>query len=399
MVVCVLIPRFSLLAAAEGRREALRRPAAVAPQPDAPQAIGEVSGPAEAFGVQRGMRLAEALARCPELALIPADAERTEAGWERLLRRLEGIGAAVESGPPGEAYFDARGLSGLWGGQLEGVLGRARRALRTPARIGAAAARFPAYAAAARARVRAGEVAGGATIVPPGTTRAFLAPLPVELLAGHVEGGEELLKEVARLGIRTLGELGATAPDALADRFGAAGPRARELARGSDRPLRPRRPSEDVYEALELPEAVSGMQLERTLSLLIGRLLAHPLRRGRSFRSLRLTARLAAGGGWRSDVTLRAASADPDRVRLALLPRLGELPGPAVRLGLRGLVLGAPGHDQPSLSDDPAERRRERLAEAVRQARAAGGRDAVLRVLDVDPGSRVPERRVMLAPR
>jgi protein ImuB len=111
-----------------------------------------------------------------------------------------------------------------------------------------------------------------------------------------------------------------------------------------------------------------------------------------------MTARLAGGGGWRADVTLRRASAEPERLRLALLPKLGELPGPAARIGLRALALGASGHDQPTLSRSPRERRRARLGEAVRQARAAGGRDAVLRVLDVDPRSRVPERRAMLTP-
>ncbi|MGH2590386.1 MAG: hypothetical protein ACRDGW_06270, partial [Actinomycetota bacterium] len=79
-------------------------------------------------------------------------------------------------------------------------------------------------------------------------------------------------------------------------------------------------------------------------------------------------------------------------------PKLAELPGSAARLGLVALALGPPGNDQPVLARTPTERRRERLGEAVRQARAAGGRDAVLRVLDVDPGSRVPERRVMLTP-
>jgi protein ImuB len=34
----------------------------------------------------------------------------------------------------------------------------------------------------------------------------------------------------------------------------------------------------------------------------------------------------------------------------------------------------------------------------VRQARTAAGRDAVLRVVEVDPGSRVPERRALLTP-
>jgi len=392
-VVCILIPHFPLLAAVGGRREILLRPSALAPEPGGAQAVGALSGPAEAFGVRPGMPLGEALARCPELVLVTPDAERTDSMWEELLSRLEGVGAAVEPGGPGEAYFEADGLKGLWGGHLEGVLGRVRRALGTPARIGAAPTRFSAYAAAIQAR---GRGAKRRAIVPHGAERAYLAPLEVAMLDGHLES--EISAELERLGIRTLGELAALPLGAVADRFGAIGLRAHELARGADRPLRPRPVREEVFESLELPEAASGPQLAQALSLLIGRLLANPARRGRGFRSLRMTAHLATGGGWRSDVTLRRAGAEPELLRLALLPKLGELPGPATRLGLRALALGPSGHDQPVLSRSPRERRRERLAEAVRQARAAGGRDAVLRVLDVDPRSRVPERRVMLTP-
>jgi nucleotidyltransferase/DNA polymerase involved in DNA repair len=408
-VVCILIPRFPLLAALGGRRERLLHPAALAPEPGGSQAVGEVSGAAEAFGVRAGMALGEALSRCPELALVTSDAERTESMWEELVGRLESVGAAVEPGRPGEAYFEAEGLEGISGGHLEGVLNRVRRALGMPARIGAAPARFASYAAAWGAR---GRGAKRRAIVPPGAERAFLAPLPVSLLIDHVEvddrprdSGREaehvagmMIVELERLGIRTLGELAALPSGAVADRFGAVGLRAHELAGGMDRPLRPRPPREEVSESLELPEAASGSQLAHALSLLVGRLLAHPARRGRSFRRLRITGRLAGGGGWRSEVTLRQASAEPELLRLALLPRLEGLPGPATRLGLQALVLGPLGHDQPALSRSPRECRRDRLGEAVRQARAAGGRDAVLRVLDVDVSSRVPERRVMLTP-
>jgi len=396
MIVCVLVPRFALVAAAGGRRETLLRPAALAPEPGGVQAVGEVSGPAEAFGVRPGMRIGEALARCPELVLVAPDAERTETEWEALLRRLEGLGAAVEPGRAGEAYFDADGLKGLWGGHLEGVMGRVRRALGTPARIGAAPIRFCAYAAARSARARTARGTRGQAIVPPGAARAFLAPQPIALLHGRLP--VDMPGDMERLGVRTLGELAALPPEAVADRFGAAGLLAHRLACGEDGALRPRRPHEEVFESLELEEAASGTQLEQAMSLLIGRLLAHPARRGRSFRRLRVTARLAAGGGWRSDATLRRASAEPERLRLVLLPKLAELPGPAARLGLRALALGPPAHDQPALARTAIERRRERLGEAVRQARAAGGRDAVLRVLDIDPRSRVPERRVMLTP-
>jgi protein ImuB len=403
VIVCVLIPRFALLAAA-GDRELLLRPAALAPEPGREQVVGEVSGAAEAFGVRPGTLLGEALSRCPELVLVPPDPDRVASAWKALLGRLEGVGAAVESARPGEAFFEADGLRDLWGGHLEGVIARARRALRTPARLGAGPTRFCAYAAASRAsagrashaRRSRGSRARVWTIVPEGAARAFLAPLPVELLRGHA--GDELPETLERLGVRTLGELAAIPPAAVADRFGECGLRASALARGRDEPLRPRSPSEALSEGLDLPEAVSGPQLERALSLLVDRLLAHSARRGRTLRRLRLAARLATGGSWHAESTLREASASPERLMLALSPKLAELPGPALRLELGAVALGPVAHHQSSLVREERERRRACLAEAVRQARAAGGRDAVLRVLEVDPRSRVPERRARLAP-
>jgi protein ImuB len=73
MIVCVLLPRFQLTVAAEDRTELLRAPAALAPSPGGVQVVGEVSLAAEAFGLHPGMRLGEALARCPRLTLVPPD--------------------------------------------------------------------------------------------------------------------------------------------------------------------------------------------------------------------------------------------------------------------------------------------------------------------------------------
>jgi protein ImuB len=410
VIGCALIPRFSLTVAAGGRRELLGRAVALAPMPGSPQVVGESSGAAEAFGVVAGIGLGEALARCPELALVPPDPERADAAWERALAALEGIGAAVWTERAGEAFFAVRGLRGLWGGDVEGVLERARRAIELPARLGAGPTRLAAAAAALRSGPRrrradrppsGAAIRGGFVVVPNGAARAFLAPQPIALLRDRLEdewARATLPLTLERLGVRTLGELAALPDDAVADRFGAAGLAALRMARGERERLHPRRPREELAEALELPEAASGFQLERTLELLVDRLLANPRRRGRSFRRLRLFARLAAGGGWRADAALRQASADRLRVRLALEPKLAELPAPAASLGLRALALGPAGGEQPVLAREERERRRERIGEAVRQARAAVGADAVLRVLEVDPDSRVPERRVALTP-
>jgi protein ImuB len=393
LIVCMLIPRFELSVAAGGREALAAGPVALAPEAGREQLIGEASAAAEAYGVRAGLRLGEALARCPALRLVAADPVGVADEWDRLVGRLEGIGAAVESGRPGLAWFDASGLRNLYGGTLEGVLAAARRALAMPVRIGAAPSRFAALAAASRARARRPEVAPAGAVA----LRAYLAPLEVRLL-GVREETAALPDLLERFGIRTLGELAALPRAALADRFGEAGPLARTLARGRDGPLRPRAAAERLEERLELPESASGSQLERALGLLIDRMLARRERRGRTLRAAVLSAKLVEGGTWRARVTFREALADPRRMRLVLVPRLADLPAPADMLSLRAEGFGPPAGHQRSLLAEPAAIRAARLREAVRQARSVAGPEAALRILPVDPDSRVPERRLALTP-
>ncbi len=393
LIVCILIPRFELVVAAGGREALATGPVALAPEPGREQLIGEVSAQAEAHGLKHGLRLGEALSRCPTLRLVAPDPAGVADQWDRLLAALEGIGAAVESGRPGLAWFDSRGLRNLYGGSTEGVIAKARQALNTSVRVGAAPSRFAALAAASQARARRAELAPSS----PGLLAAYLAPLSVDLLRTRPQTAA-LPETLERFGVRTLGELAKLPKPALADRFGAAGPLARELAKGHDSPLRPRRPSETLEERLELPESASGEQLERALGLLIDRLLARRERRGRAIRSAVLAAKLVEGGTWRTRVTFREAITDPRRMRLVLVPKLQELPAPADVLRLRAEGFGPPTGEQRSLLQEATAVRAGRLREAVRQARAAAGPDAALRILAVDPDSRVPERRLALTP-
>jgi protein ImuB len=401
MIVCVLLPRFELTVAAGDRAELLQIPVALAPEPGGVQRVGEASPAAEAFGIHPGMMLGEALARCPRLTLVPPDPAGVADGWERMLVRLESIGAAVEPERPGLACFDARGMLRLHGrgavdedGQLRAVLEVTRRALRAPARLGVAPTRFAAVAAATRARVRRPVIVEGGSE----EARRFLGPLPVALLRAR-PALAELPDALERLGVRTLAELAELPVAAVADRFGRTGLHAHELARGGDGALRPRPVGEFLRESLELPEAAAGPQLERALGLLVDRLLARRERRGRTLRAVVLSATLVERGGtWRERVSFREALSDPVRMRLALTPRLALLPAPAEQLRLSVESFGPLAADQRALLDDPAAARRERLREAIRQTRAGAGRDAALRVLEIDPGSRFPERRMVLTP-
>ncbi len=399
MVVCVYLPRFELTVAAGGPEALAGNALAIAPVPGGPARVGEVSGAAEGFGVHTGMALGEALARCPELRLVPGDPLRSTQAWERAARALEGIGATLELPRAGLAYFDGDALRRLYGGH-EGTIAAARRALGRPVRVGAGPTRFCALAAALGGSSRS------ALVLEQAEARRYLAARPIALLGYRAETAA-LVEPLRRLGVRTLGELVKLGSDAVADRFGEAGILARRLARGEDVPLRPRALGECLEESLELWEASSGLVLERVLGVLVDRLLAQPRRRGRTLRALTLSARLVEGGTWSERVVLREALSDAGRLRLALSPRLALLPAPAAALRLSAERFGPPEGEQAALVLSPAHpadahgaraARRARLREAIGQVRVAAGPEAALRVLCVDTDSRVPERRVVLTP-
>ncbi len=389
MVMDVLMSRLELVVAVGDRRTLLRVPVALAPEPGGPDRIGACSPAAEAQGVQPGIPLAEALARCPQLVLVPPDPVAVDRSWEALLIALEGIGAAPEPLAPGEACFEIAGLRRLYRG-LDGVIAAVRRAVGWPGlRIGLGPVRFCAQAAARRAGPRRANHVHGQT---------ELAALPVELLLCR-DRTERLPAPLRRLGLTTLGDLVRVGRGPLGERFGTSGILAFDLASGLDTPLTPRVAGSELRERFELPESLSGQLLDRVLGLLLDRLLARPEREGRTLRTVVLEAALVEGGTWRTRVVLREATADRERLHLALAPHLGQLTAPAQTLGLFAETFGGPPSQALPLLEDGEERRKARLREGLRQVSAGSGEHALLRVVEVDPASRLPERRMALAPR
>jgi len=392
MIACLSIPAFSLRAALRRRPELLDLPAALAPGPGEAELVGHCTASAQEAGVRPGMRLGEALATCPGLALVEQDPAAVSEEWEALLRRLEGAGLAVEPVKPGCVYFETAGIERLAGG-LDGSLRHALEAVGADwgARAGAASRRFAALAAASVAP------SGRVLVVDDGEAELFLEPLPLDLLPLTPDRRREL----SELGIRKLGELARLPGPAVADRLGPDGAEAWRLVRGEDAGrVVPRTPPQELSETLRFPEAVgNALTLERALALLLERLLARPERAGRAPRQLALSARLVGGGSSRYTATLREPTADPVRLRAALAPKLAELPSPAAELRLEiGALVDSVGV-QEELVRPRGRRLCTLLEEGLRQARVAAGVDAVCTVVEVAPWSRIPEARAMLVPR
>jgi nucleotidyltransferase/DNA polymerase involved in DNA repair len=392
MIACVCIPGFELRAALRRMPSLMTRPAALAPAPGSEPLLGPVTATAQEQGVHPGMRMGEALATCPTLVLVEQDPAAAEQGWEEILRRLEDTGFAVESAEPGCVFFETRGVERLYGG-LEPALERALAAVGSAwdPRAGAAERRFTALAAANVARP------GQVLVVSDERTSEFLAPLPLHLLPLEQSAQQELRE----LGVRRLGELAGLPGPSVAERLGPDGRRAWSLARGGKRGrVRGRRLPPEIVEALEFPEAVGNeLTLRRALGVLVEQALARPERGGRFVRKLALSARLVGGGSWRRTLTLRDPSTERDRIRVALGPKLAELPAPVVELRLELVELTEDTGRQLELVRPAGSELHGRLKDGLRQVRASTGGGAVCTVVEVAPWSRIPEARALFVPR
>lgn len=392
MVACLLIPGFELRAALRARPRLALVPAALAPEAGEEPLLGPVTAAAEATGVKPGMRLGEALATCPSLVLVERDPAVVEREWEEALRRLEDAGFAVDPVEQGTVVFETRGVERLYGG-VQPALERAIAAIGAgwDPRIGAASRRFTALAAASVARP------GQIMIVAAKEEQEFLEPLPLSLLPLPADRYAEL----EGLGLRRLGELAQLPGGAVAERLGVEGRKAWRLAQGGRKAkVRGRRPAVELAEVLVFPDAVANeLTLRRALGSLLERLLARPERAGRPFRKLALAARLVDGGSWRRALTLRDATAELARLRVALGPKLSELPAPIVELRLEAVELAEHTGQQLALVEPGGEEAAGRLREGLRQVRASTGTGSVCSVVEVAPWSRIPEARALVVPK
>lgn len=204
---------------------------------------------ARTHGVRTGQRRRVAQGLLSSLAVLPHDPDRDERAFVPVLQLIENHAPGVTLLRPGLAVLRARGISRYHGGEeeaaavLQGVLADAGF---PEVRIGVADGPFTAEIAA--------RSPSPATVVPPGGSREFLAPYPVQVLRD-----EQLADLLLRLGVRTLGEFAALAPLDVRDRFGEHGARLHALAAGADsRPLTPRPPDPELARAIEFDSPVGG---------------------------------------------------------------------------------------------------------------------------------------------
>lgn len=172
---------------------------------------------ARAYGVNSAMPMAVALRRCPHAVVLEPHYDRYQAASRQVMAILGDVTPLVEPLSIDEAFLDVGGARALFGPPWHiGRMLRERIHTETGlvASVGAASTKFVAKLASSRAKP------DGLLVVPHDDTLAFLHPLPISALWGVGRATEEKL---ARLGLRTVGDVAETPVDALRRAVGEAG--------------------------------------------------------------------------------------------------------------------------------------------------------------------------------
>ncbi len=192
------------------------RPVIVGAPPDRRGVVSAASYEARRFGVHSAMPSRTAGRLCPSGVFCPVDMPRYAAESRRIFSIFERFTPLIEPLSLDEAFLDVTGARSLFGGGPE-IARRIRAAIAAEtgltASVGVAPNKFLAKLASDLRKPDA------LTVVPtePAAIAAFLRPLPVSRIFGV---GRTTQAQLARLGVRLIGDLQDLAPETLARRLG-----------------------------------------------------------------------------------------------------------------------------------------------------------------------------------
>jgi DNA polymerase-4/protein ImuB len=333
--------------------------------------------------------MSEAIALCRRAVVLPPDLPYYQRRFEEVLDFLESFSPAVEASSLGTAHLSLVGLSLDLEDFAGGLVSSLHRRLGLMATVGIAGGKFAAQVAGQTARPGLGRV------VPEGREDAFLATLPID----HLPAGDSMRWRLRLLGLETMGDIARLPLGAFQSQFGPEGKRCWELAQGIDRePLLPRLKEEAIVRRLQLPApSVSLEAILVGLERLLYAAYSSPDRRGRWVRKALVRAALDGGGAWELAVPFREALADPHDAWFAIKSAIARRPPerPVEELEVELVGLSGESGKQAAMFEGKGKLWRQ-IEETARQLRAQQGQSQIGKVVEIEPWSRIPERRAAL---
>jgi DNA polymerase-4 len=259
---------------------------------------------AKAFGVRAGMPGWRARRQCPGLTFVGGHFREYQRLGDDVISVLRDFTPLVERISIDEAFLDVSGAVHLFGPPAtiaDAIRQRVRGELGLPVSVGVATTKHLAKVASQVAKP------DGMIVVEPGGERAFLDPLPVELLWGV---GRVTHERLAASGITTIGHLASASPSTLQRLLGdAIGTKLGALADNVDtRSIQttPRAHSVGAQSALGRRVATEPV-LRATLGFLADRVAGRLRAGGRAGRTVTVRVRFTGLRSVTRSVTLAAA--------------------------------------------------------------------------------------------
>ncbi len=230
------------------------KPVIVGGHPDSRGVVSAASYEARRFGVHSAMPLAQAKRLCPHALFIPVNFPRYVEASRRFMHVLGKTASVIETMGLDEAYLDMSDVVHEFDEAHSRALEIKRRVseeLGLVASVGVASCKIVAKVASDY------DKPDGLVIVLPGDEAAFLAPLDVRKLPGV---GKKTAESLAEIGVETIGQLAALAPEVLHRRFGRYGELLLNHARGiDDSPVEPRGEPKSMSRETTFPKDISDM--------------------------------------------------------------------------------------------------------------------------------------------
>ena len=208
--------------------------------------VSSCSYEARRFGVRSAMPMGRARGLCPHLLCLPTHFPEYRAASEQVMARLRAVTPQVEQISIDEAFLDVTDCAEPGLSVAQRLQKQIWDELGLSCSLGIASNKLVAKIAtdAGKSRVTSGASPQALCVVPPGTEREFLAPLPVSALWGV---GPVTAEKLQTLGLHTIGDLANWPEDDLRKRFGKHGLELSHHARGiDDRPLVTERAAKSV---------------------------------------------------------------------------------------------------------------------------------------------------------
>ena len=410
---CCWIPLFALRCETARQPELAALPVALVGSDDT-RRVWQVSPLARHAGVKPGMTVSQAIGLCPALKLCEPDPVHYDAQFSRLLAALGQVSPVIEPAELGRVFVGTDGLERLYG-SVEQIIEAIKRGTRNAERgtveesslacsafplprsafrVGWGRGKFISWVAATRAKL------GDAVIVPVGGEAKFLAAQPLAVLPLD----SDTYRRLRQLGVRTLGALAALPEEAVVSQFGRAGRRLWRLAAGRvAEPVVGRVAPEPIVAALTFFSPVGERALlVHAIDKLVDRALGDPRRSGWRVQVVRVRAELEHGASWLAEATLKDPSADRERITAPLETLLERSPpaGAVERLVVEFTAFAAGTAELQLFARDAhaAARagRRRALRTAAQEIKLRLKRSLLYHVIEVQPWSRLPERRYAL---